>query len=289
MNQMTLAGSRTQQAWDVLSTVLDPEVPALSLRDLGIVRDVREQGAALDVVLTPTYSGCPATELIEQQARAAVEAAVPGPVRVLTQRAPAWTTDWISADGRRKLREYGIAPPGQCAPVAALATVRVTRQIGVLVAIARWWHSGGSALRRLASRPAVATAVQNAGASAALCSNNGKVAVPTQAAPWHASSQVHGLASSPTPDWRTRKVSVVNAVYLAALAWSTGLLSRPARPGSRATAYWQPGSSATKGSSPAAANRAPASAASWPPRRPRPRSSCWNQRVNSRKGSALGP
>ena len=65
---MTLAGSRTQQAWDVLSTVLDPEVPALSLRDLGIVRDVREQGAALDVVLTPTYSGCPATEVISQSA-----------------------------------------------------------------------------------------------------------------------------------------------------------------------------------------------------------------------------
>ena len=122
MNQMTLAGSRTQQAWDVLSTVLDPEVPALSLRDLGIVRDVREQGAALDVVLTPTYSGCPATEVISQSVVDAITAAGLGPVTITMQRAPAWTTDWISDDGRRKLRAYGISPPG---PVDAGAGVPI--------------------------------------------------------------------------------------------------------------------------------------------------------------------
>ena len=100
-----------------LDQVMDPEVPVVSLVELGIAREARlAPDGAVEIVLTPTYSGCPATELIEQQARAAVEAAVPGPVRVLTQRAPAWTTDWISAEGRRKLREYGIAPPG---PVAA--------------------------------------------------------------------------------------------------------------------------------------------------------------------------
>ena len=112
------ATTRTQAAWAVLQTVLDPEVPVLSVCDLGIVRDVLETGDALEVVVTPTYSGCPATEVIEQSILQAVEAAGLGPVRVRMQRAPAWTTDWISDEGRRKLKEYGIAPPGQCSPQA---------------------------------------------------------------------------------------------------------------------------------------------------------------------------
>jgi ring-1,2-phenylacetyl-CoA epoxidase subunit PaaD len=108
---------RLADAWRVLDEVLDPEVPALSVRDLGIVRDVRPalSGAGLEVVLTPTYSGCPATELISDNVRAALEAAGHGPVQVVLQRAPAWTTDWISDAGRDKLRAYGIAPPGACA------------------------------------------------------------------------------------------------------------------------------------------------------------------------------
>jgi ring-1,2-phenylacetyl-CoA epoxidase subunit PaaD len=104
------------RAWEVLGTVLDPEVPALSVCDLGLVRDVRMRGDALEIVLTPTYSGCPATELIERQVLDAIEAAGLGPAQVSLQRAPAWTTDWISDEGRRKLRDYGIAPPG---PLAA--------------------------------------------------------------------------------------------------------------------------------------------------------------------------
>lgn len=107
---------RAEQAWQVLDTVLDPEVPAVSVRDLGIVRDVVEQAdGALEIVLTPTYSGCPATEAIEQDVLAAIAAAGLGPAHVRLQRAPAWTTDWISAEGKRKLREYGIAPPGAVA------------------------------------------------------------------------------------------------------------------------------------------------------------------------------
>lgn len=116
---------RAALAWAALSTVMDPEVPVVSLVELGIAREARlADDGAVEVVLTPTYSGCPATELIEQQARAAVEAAVPGAVRVLTQRAPAWTTDWISAEGRRKLREYGIAPPGPVERPAGEAVIR---------------------------------------------------------------------------------------------------------------------------------------------------------------------
>lgn len=113
------------RAWSVLHGVLDPEVPALSLTDLGIVRDVKpaaDEGAGLEVVLTPTYSGCPATEVISQSVVDALEAAGLGPVQITMQRAPAWTTDWISDEGRRKLREYGIAPPGpvEHAPIRIL-------------------------------------------------------------------------------------------------------------------------------------------------------------------------
>jgi len=106
------AAARTAAAWAALEGVLDPEVPALSLIDLGIVREVRAGDDGVDVVLTPTYSGCPATEVIEQSVVDALNAAGFGPVRVTLQRAPAWTTAWMSDAGRRKLRDYGIAPPG---------------------------------------------------------------------------------------------------------------------------------------------------------------------------------
>ncbi len=112
----TLDATRTERAWAALDNVPDPEVPVLSVRDLGIVRDVLDHGEAIEVVLTPTYSGCPATEVIEQSVRDALHGAGLGPARITHRRAPAWTTDWISADGKRKLRDYGIAPPG---PVAA--------------------------------------------------------------------------------------------------------------------------------------------------------------------------
>jgi ring-1,2-phenylacetyl-CoA epoxidase subunit PaaD len=112
--------TRAERAWAVLDKVLDPEVPALSLRDLGIVRDVIDHGTELEVVLTPTYSGCPATEVIEQSVLAAIEGEGLGPARATLRRAPAWTTDWISEEGRRKLREYGIAPPDPVMPEAAV-------------------------------------------------------------------------------------------------------------------------------------------------------------------------
>jgi ring-1,2-phenylacetyl-CoA epoxidase subunit PaaD len=116
---------RVQRAWQVLHSVLDPEVPALSVCDLGIVRDVIAQGDGIDVVLTPTYSGCPATEVIEQSVIDALNDAGLGPTRVTLQRAPAWTTDWISDDGRRKLREYGIAPPSGGAALRQAQPIRL--------------------------------------------------------------------------------------------------------------------------------------------------------------------
>ncbi len=111
------AAQRIDAAWAVLRTVLDPEVPALSITDLGIVRDVVEHDdGTLELVFTPTYSGCPATEAIESSALAAIEAAGLGPARVTLRRAPAWTSDWITPTGRDKLRAYGIAPPGRTLP-----------------------------------------------------------------------------------------------------------------------------------------------------------------------------
>lgn len=131
--QAVLSDSRIAQAWAVLAEVPDPEVPAISVCDLGIVREV-QVGAdgALEVVLTPTYSGCPATEVIEQSVLAAVDAAGLGPARAVTRRHPAWTTDWISEDGRRKLLAYGIAPPGACAAPQASST-----------SVVRWLGRGG--------------------------------------------------------------------------------------------------------------------------------------------------
>ena len=111
--------TRTERAWRVLDGVLDPEVPVVSVRELGIVRDVIDHGEQLEVVLTPTYSGCPATEVIERGVLAAIEAEGLGPARATLRRAPAWTTDWISDEGRRKLREYGIAPPHTVVPAQA--------------------------------------------------------------------------------------------------------------------------------------------------------------------------
>jgi|SoiMethySBSTD1v2_1073268.scaffolds.fasta_scaffold714845_2 ring-1,2-phenylacetyl-CoA epoxidase subunit PaaD len=91
----------------VLATVPDPEIPVLSVLDLGIVRDVSTKR----VLITPTYTGCPATQVIEHDIRAALDAAGYRGVGLETTLSPPWTTDWISAEGREKLRAYGIAPP----------------------------------------------------------------------------------------------------------------------------------------------------------------------------------
>jgi ring-1,2-phenylacetyl-CoA epoxidase subunit PaaD len=94
----------------LLADVPDPEIPALSVVDLGIVREVRD-GTPLSVVITPTYSGCPATLAIEGSIRAALDAAGLSDTAIVTELSPPWTTDWISEEGREKLRAYGIAPP----------------------------------------------------------------------------------------------------------------------------------------------------------------------------------
>jgi ring-1,2-phenylacetyl-CoA epoxidase subunit PaaD len=105
-------------AGEVVAEVVDPEMPMLTLQDLGVVRSVRHDGSAdeVTVVLTPTYSGCPALEEMRSDVRAALRNAGYRRVDVRTQFSPAWSTDWISEHGRRALAESGIAPPTRVGP-----------------------------------------------------------------------------------------------------------------------------------------------------------------------------
>ena len=96
----------------ILEGVKDPEVPVVSVVELGIVRDVTVDGTRVAITITPTYSGCPAMREIEQDMRAALHAEGIDDVALETVYAPAWTTDWIGPVAREKLRAYGIAPPG---------------------------------------------------------------------------------------------------------------------------------------------------------------------------------
>ncbi|MDY7083826.1 MAG: 1,2-phenylacetyl-CoA epoxidase subunit PaaD [Actinomycetota bacterium] len=99
-------------AAEVAATVTDPELPFLTLADLGILRDVHETDDGVEVTITPTYSGCPAMGAIETDLRRALHRAGYERARVRTSLAPAWTTDWISDEGKAKLAAAGIAPPG---------------------------------------------------------------------------------------------------------------------------------------------------------------------------------
>ena len=114
--------------WHLLQNVPDPEIPVISIVDLGIVREVH----ADRVVLTPTYTGCPATLVIETMVRAALDKAGFDHVRIETTLSPPWTTDWISGEGRQKLHAYGIAPPtpaGERAVVCPQCGSRETEEI----------------------------------------------------------------------------------------------------------------------------------------------------------------
>jgi ring-1,2-phenylacetyl-CoA epoxidase subunit PaaD len=99
-----------ERAWAVLATVADPEIPVISVVDLGIVRGIAVGDDGVEVSLTPTYAGCPATHVIESDIREALTRAGIA-VRVVTRLAPPWTTDWITTTGRARLKEFGIAPP----------------------------------------------------------------------------------------------------------------------------------------------------------------------------------
>lgn len=102
--------SNTQHIWQLLEQVCDPEVPVLTVVDLGVVRDVTINDKKIEVTITPTYSGCPAMNVIEIEIKAILQEHGFEPT-VKTVLSPAWTTNWLSENGRKKLKEYGIAPP----------------------------------------------------------------------------------------------------------------------------------------------------------------------------------
>lgn len=100
------------RAWAAAAAVVDPEIPVLTIADLGVLRDVTvDEAGRVEVAITPTYSGCPAMNMIALEIEMALARAGLEGARVRTVLSPAWTTDWMSQEGRRKLRDYGIAPP----------------------------------------------------------------------------------------------------------------------------------------------------------------------------------
>ncbi|WP_142028805.1 1,2-phenylacetyl-CoA epoxidase subunit PaaD [Arthrobacter sp. SLBN-112] len=100
-----------QKAWDIAATVCDPEIPVLTIADLGILRNVEVQDGSVTVTITPTYSGCPAMEAIRDDLYTAFKKEGYDDVQVDLVLAPAWTTDWMTEAGKQKLQQYGIAPP----------------------------------------------------------------------------------------------------------------------------------------------------------------------------------
>jgi ring-1,2-phenylacetyl-CoA epoxidase subunit PaaD len=100
-----------QRAWDAAASVVDPEIPVLTIADLGVLRDVTVSDGHVEVAITPTYSGCPAMNMIAMEIELVLEREGFSKPKIRTVLSPAWTTDWMSENGRRKLKEYGIAPP----------------------------------------------------------------------------------------------------------------------------------------------------------------------------------
>lgn len=126
----------TAEVWDWLGHVPDPEIPVISLTDLGIIRDVEWDDDTLVVTVTPTYSGCPATAVINLDIEQALHDRGVGKVRLKRQISPPWTTDWISTEGREKLRAYGIAPPVDGTAADPRLLGRVNRMAGSNLTIA---------------------------------------------------------------------------------------------------------------------------------------------------------
>ena len=123
--------SRCGHWFRVLDEVKDPELPVLSIWDLGVLQDVREEGGVVEVTITPTYSGCPAMETIEEQIVEVLRAAGAKDVEVHTQLTPAWTSDWIDGAAQKRLRDFGIAPPGTPAcPQCGSTRTRVISDFG---------------------------------------------------------------------------------------------------------------------------------------------------------------
>ncbi|ETX29782.1 1,2-phenylacetyl-CoA epoxidase subunit PaaD [Roseivivax isoporae] len=136
---MTETLADTATVWGWLAEVPDPEIPVISVVDLGIVREVRHEGDTLVVAVTPTYSGCPAVDVIDLEIDAHLRRRGVAKLRLERRLSPPWTTDWLSAEGREKLRAYGIAPPvdGTAGSRVQARAARLSGQPAVTVACPR--------------------------------------------------------------------------------------------------------------------------------------------------------
>ena len=152
------------QIWDWLAEVPDPEIPVISLTDLGIIRDVDWQDDTLVVTVTPTYSGCPATAVINLDIENHLREKGVEQIRLERRLSPAWTTDWISEAGREKLRAYGIAPPieGTRADGQVIARIGALTGSNLVVACPRCQSNDTRRVSQFGSTPCKASWVCNA-------------------------------------------------------------------------------------------------------------------------------
>jgi ring-1,2-phenylacetyl-CoA epoxidase subunit PaaD len=127
-----------KEIWQILAEVKDPEVPVLSVIDLGIIRSITITGNHIDVVITPTYSGCPAMDVISMDIRLKLIEKGFRDISVCQQLSPAWTTDWMSEEGKRKLKAFGIAPPN---PKQQFCTTEMFRQEAVACPRCNSYHT----------------------------------------------------------------------------------------------------------------------------------------------------
>lgn len=118
-----------EEIWDLLREVTDPEIPVLNIVEMGIARSVEMDGGTVEVRITPTYSGCPAMTAIENEIRTRLEEYGVGAFAVTKDYSEPWTTDWMTGEARRKLKEYGIAPPGDTPDDDVLKALKNTRII----------------------------------------------------------------------------------------------------------------------------------------------------------------
>ena len=127
-----------QHIWKILEDVKDPEVPVLSVVDLGIVRSVKTSDEKIDIVITPTYSGCPAMDVINMDIRLKLIENGFRNITIQQQLSPAWTTDWMSEEGKKKLKAFGIAPPN---PKQQFCSSEMFQQEAVQCPRCNSWHT----------------------------------------------------------------------------------------------------------------------------------------------------
>lgn len=121
---VTAVAIQEKKIWQILETICDPEVPVLTITDLGIVRNIKLNGEEVEVIITPTYTGCPAMDMISMNIKLALLENGFKNIKVTSVLSPAWTTDWMTEEGKRKLKDYGIAPPVTRSGISSVLSIQ---------------------------------------------------------------------------------------------------------------------------------------------------------------------